>query len=154
MLDIINSDIFLFNTFINEKEGYKDETSMEDTKVTQQRIKTNLTKKKERLSKKYALTITDNTWQYKIGTDPLWSHYQQWISTFNTFTGVELHTPVQKIMKHKKNLVSLKSKGWPRERFWDCSENDKSRNEGRNKLSLDASIQYTLYIWEGSSTMH
>lgn len=71
MLDIINSDIFLFNTFINEKEGYKDETSMEDTKVTQQRIKTNLTKKKERLSKKYALTITDNTWQYKIGTDPL-----------------------------------------------------------------------------------
>lgn len=62
---------FSFNTFINEKEGYKDETSMEDTKVTQQRIKTNLTKKRKGSTKKYALTIRDNPLQYKIGTDPL-----------------------------------------------------------------------------------
>ena len=152
MLDITNSDIFLFNTFINEKEGWNINGGGYKGDTTKDQNQSN--KKNERLNKKYALTIRDNTWQYKIGTDPLWSHYQQWISTFNTFTGVEMHTPVQKIMKHKKNLVSLKSKGWPRERFWDCSENDKSRNEGRNKLSLDASIQYTLYIWEGSSTMH
>lgn len=43
-------------------------------------------------------------------------------------------------MKYKKNFVSLKFKGWLRERFWDCSENDKSWNEGCNKFLLDVLI--------------